>query len=141
MRSTKRGNGHIRREQIMHDQLDPMHLADYDDGGIDCGIPLVFYARITGDNTVTFTLPVGFGIRVIDIWGIQAGTPAGTINVTDGTNSISGGTIDASVGGDTDRFTTAEIDDAYHEIAGGGTLVVVGASSADAHVYVMALRT
>ena len=143
MRAVAHGNGHIRQQDVMHKAVDPIHLAEADQGPINGGIPFEFYGALDGTTTsVTVTLPAGFKVRVTDVWGVMtgAGGASDTYEVTDGTNSITGGTVDVSSAGDTDIVRATEIDDAFHEIDGGGTIVMQNASAATVIVYVHCIR-
>lgn len=80
--------------------------------------------------------------RIVDAWGVMTGAGAAldTVKITDGTNDISD-TVDLSGLGDTDRFAIGELDDAYVDIAEGGSLRVVTVSDALVRLYIMVVWT
>ena len=76
--------------------------------------------------------------RIVRVWAIMTGAGGAddTLKVTDGTNDITD-TVDLSSLGDTDLFDVGELDDAYTDIAKGGSIAVTTASDALCRVYVM----
>lgn len=112
-------------------------------GGIPVVYPVLIPSGANGD--VDVTLPAGHKIRVIgfELALKGAGTAGSTVTLKNAADAISDA-IDVSAGGDRDVFRAAEINDAFHEIAGGGTLRLTKASAgADfpgAEAYVHAVR-
>jgi hypothetical protein len=107
------------------------------------GIPVVHQIDITagalGNTDVTLT----YKTRIIDAWLVLrgAGVASTTLQVKNGTNAITDAM--AASGADQALVRAASIDDAYHEIAAGGTLRVTsatGATQPDATVYVIGYR-
>lgn len=80
--------------------------------------------------------------RIVDAWGVMtgAGGAGDTVKITDGTNDISD-TVDLSSLGDNDLFAIGELDDAYVDLAEGGSLQVEAASDALVRLYVMVVWT
>ncbi len=74
-------------------------------------------------------------LQVIDMWIICKDANAGTVKLTDGTNDITNalthGTSDKAI------VRVGTIDDAYWQIAVGGTLQAVPATGGAAEVYVL----
>jgi len=103
------------------------------------GIPVIHRINavaLTGDVDVVLVNKT----RVIEVWAVHTAVAGvgDTITVKNGANAITNA-LDFNVADQTVvRATT--IDDAFHEIAAGGTLRITGASAVDAIVYVMGLR-
>lgn len=96
-------------------------------------------AGALGNTDVTLTHKT----RVIDAWLVLrgAGVATTTLQVKNGANAITDAM--AASGSDQALVRAASIDDAYHEIAAGGTLRVTsatGATQPDATVYVLGVR-
>jgi hypothetical protein len=93
-------------------------------------------AALTGDVDVVLTHKT----RVIDVWCVAsaAGGAGDTITVKNAGNAITDA-IDLNVA-DKVVKRAGTIDDAFHEIAAGGTLRVSGASAVNAVVYVLGIR-
>lgn len=96
-------------------------------------------AGALGNTDITLTHKT----RVIDAWLVLkgAGVSTTTLQVKNGTNAITNAM--AASGSDTALVRAANIDDANHEIAAGGTLRVTsatGATQPDAIVYVSGIR-
>ena len=113
------------------------------DDNVIGGIPVIHRIDITagalGDTDVTLTHKT----RVIDAWLILrgAGVATTTLQVKNAANAITDAM--AASGSDKALVRAAEIDDAYHEIAAGGTLRVTsatGATQPEATVYVLGIR-
>jgi len=108
------------------------------------------FLQMTGDFVLTATLTAGntviihnadspFKYRVIDAWSIAKSADAGTWKVTDGTNDITNAVAVTATDKTINRAGT--IDDAYHTIAEGGSLSVIGDGSlADVEVYIKCIR-
>jgi len=106
------------------------------------GIPVLHRINIAagalGDTDVVLTNKT----RVIDAWLVLrgAGVATTTLQVKNGANAITNAM--AASGSDQAVVRCASIDDAYHEIAAGGTLRVTsatGATQPDAVVYVLGI--
>ncbi len=97
-------------------------------------------ASLTAGNTVAiFTANAPCKMRILDAWSVARSADGGTWKITDGTHDI----IPAVTVTSTDKTInrTALIDDAYYEIAAGGSLSVVGdGANADVEVTVLAMR-
>jgi hypothetical protein len=102
--------------------------------------PFWLKATLTAGNTVAiYTTNTPFKMRILDAWSVARSADGGTWKVTDGTNDI----IAAVTVTGTDKTINraATIDDAYYEIAAGGSLSVVGDGSlADVEVNILAVR-
>jgi len=103
-------------------------------------IPFVLEAAIVAGATVAIhTADAPFKYRVIDVWSVATSADGGTWKISDGTNDITDTVTVAASDKDVDRVL--QIDDAYHEIASGGSLSVVGdGATLDAIVYIKCLR-
>jgi hypothetical protein len=102
--------------------------------------PIVLKATLTAGNTVAlYTANTPYKMRILDAHSVARSADGGTWKVTDGTNDI----IPAVTVTGTDKTINraAAIDDAYYEIAAGGSLSVVGDGSlADVEVTITAVR-
>jgi hypothetical protein len=102
--------------------------------------PIIIKASLTAGNTVAlYTANTPYKLRILDAWSVARSADGGTWKVTNGTNDI----IPAVTVTGTDKTINraVSIDDAYYEIAAGGSLSVVGDGSlADVEVYITALR-
>lgn len=106
-------------------------------------VPVVFAIPIAAGALGNTDIVVTHKIRVIDAWLVLkgAGVATTTLQVKNGTSAITNAM--AASGSDTALVRAANIDDAAHEIAAGGTLRVTsatGATQPDAIVYVSAIR-
>jgi len=113
------------------------------DANVIGGIPVIHRINIAagavGNTDVTLTHKT----HVMDAWLVLkgAGVSTTTLQVKNGTNAITDAM--AASGSDKALVRAASIDDAYNEIAAGGTLRVTsatGASQPDAVVYVLGFR-
>jgi hypothetical protein len=97
-------------------------------------------ASLTAGNTVAiFTANAPCKLRILDAHSVARSADGGTWKVTDGTNDI----IPAVTVTGTDKTINraAAIDDAYYEIAAGGSLSVSGdGANADVEVTITAVR-
>jgi hypothetical protein len=110
-------------------------------------IPFVIARPIDGGAAASDDYTVEEKIRVIDVWAVHiggAGEASDTLQVLNGSNAITDA-MDWS-GADKAIVRAGEIDDAYHEIAKGGTLRITTVDS-DAGddvgagvVYVLAVK-
>jgi hypothetical protein len=102
--------------------------------------PIVLKASLTAGNTVAlYTANTPYKLRILDAHSVARSADGGTWKITDGTNDI----IPAVTVTSTDKTINraAAIDDAYYEIAAGGSLSVVGDGSlADVEVTITAMR-
>lgn len=135
--------GEIGADDIANAILDGVKAAVVANANVIGGIPLVHRIDIAagalGNTNVTLTHKT----RVIDAWLVLrgAGVATTTLQVLNGTNAITDAM--AASGSDQALVRAASINDAYHEIAAGGTLRVTsatGASQPDATVYVVGVR-
>lgn len=94
----------------------------------------VIEADTEAANLTIFDADAPIAFRVIDVWAIGTpGAASDTVKVTDGTNDITDAiAVTAAL-----IARASTIDDAYWEIAAGGTLKLVVASALDATVYIM----
>ncbi len=113
------------------------------DANVIGGIPVIHRINIAagavGNTDVTLTHKT----HVMDAWLVLkgAGVATTTLQVKNGTNAITDAM--AASGSDQALVRAASINDAYNEIAAGGTLRVTsatGASQPDAVVYVLGFR-
>lgn len=135
----------ITAAKIADDILNGAKVAEVADDNVIGGIPVIFRILLGSGANANHDVTVTNKVRVIDAWNAMkgAGTAGSTVTVQNNTNAISDA-MDCSSAGDKDVVRAGEIDDAYHEIAAGGTLRVATASSGGdfpgAECYVMALR-
>lgn len=118
-------------------------LATVADANVVGGIPVLFRIDIAAGANGNTDVISTHKIRVIDAWHVLRGAGVGseTLQVKNGANAITD-TMAAS-GSDKAVVRAASLDDAYWEIAAGGTLRVTsagGVSQPDATVYVLAVR-
>jgi hypothetical protein len=108
--------------------------------GSQGGVPFILTTTIAaGANANIHDANAPFKYRVIDAWSVATGANGGSWKLTDGTNDITDAAAVTAVDKTIDRAST--IDDAYHEIAAGGSLTVVGdGANADVIVYVKCIR-
>lgn len=85
-------------------------------------------------SVVIFNGDAPCAFRVIDVWAIGTpGASSDTVKITDGTNDITDAIdVTAALVG-----RAGTIDDAYWDIAAGGSLSAVVASALDATVFIM----
>lgn len=75
-------------------------------------------------------------VRVIDVWAVGTGTPgAGDTIIVKNTANVISSTLDMNIA-DTTIARATTLNDAYWDIAAGGTLRVSGASAVNAAVFV-----
>lgn len=106
-------------------------------------IPVVHRIDIAAGALADTDVTLTYKTRVIDAFLVLrgAGVSTTTLQVKNGTSAITNAM--AASGSDTALVRAANIDDAAHEIAAGGTLRVTsatGASQPDATVYVIGIR-
>jgi len=111
------------------------------------GVPVLFVIPVAAGEAAGVDLTVAHKTRIVDAWAVHTGgdgEASDTLTVQNGENAITDA-MDWS-GLDTAIVRAGEINDAYHEIAAGGTLCV---SPADADeqddlgagiVYVLGVR-
>ena len=127
----------LRGKAWLDEFLTGVSMAEYSSNG---GIPMVFKATLASGNTVQIhNSNAPFKYRTLDAWSVATSADGGTWKLTDGTNDI---TDTVTVTGTDKTINRAgTIDDAYHEIAAGGSLSVVGdGANADCEVYVLCMR-
>jgi len=117
--------------------LDGRQAADV---GANGGLPAIFTATVTGGSTMAIHISnAPFKYRIIDAWSVAYSADGGSWYLSDGTNAITD-TVTVTA---TDKTINraSQIDEAYSEIAAGGSMRVVGdGANADVDVYVMAVR-
>jgi len=117
--------------------LTGIQCAEADSNG---ALPFVLQATLSGGNTVQIhNSNAPFKYRILDAWSVATSADGGTWKLTDGTNDVT----DAVTVTGTDKAIDRAgiIDDAYHEIAAGGSLSVVGdGANADCEVHVLCMR-
>jgi hypothetical protein len=106
-------------------------------------------ADTAGTDNADESLTLEHKTRILDAWVVktdaaQGNNAASVVTVKDGSNSITDD-IDIQNAGDKSIKRAGEIDDAYHEIAAGGTLQVVvtkgnASDNIACEVYVLAIR-
>jgi len=107
--------------------------------GANGGVPFILTAAIVNGSTVTIhNANAPFKYRVINAWSVATTNAGGTWTVKNGTNAIT----DAVAVTATDKTINkaGTIDNDYHEVAANGSLSVVGASNANAIVYIECVR-
>lgn len=107
------------------------------------GIPVIHQVNITAGANGNTDVVLTHKTRVIDAWLILtgAGVASATLQIKNGSNAITDEM--AASGSDQALVRAASINDAYHEIAAGGTLRITGANGATmpaAVVYVLGYR-
>lgn len=127
--------------------LDGSNVKNVTEDAVIGGIPILFAVAVAGGEAGNEDVVSTHKVRVIDVWAIHeggAGEVSDTLQIFNGANALT----DAMdwAGADQAVVRALEIDDAYHEIAAGGTLRVT-TTDADAGddvgagvVYVLALR-
>lgn len=108
------------------------------------GIPVIHQINITAGANGNTDVVLTHKTRIIDAWLVLtgAGVESATLQLKNGTTNAITDAMAAS-GSDQALVRAATINDAYHEIAAGGTLRVTGASGATmpaAVVYVLGYR-
>lgn len=89
-------------------------------------------ALLTGDMDTVMPNKV----RVVDVWAVGTGTGgAGDTIIVKNTASVISSTLDMNIA-DTTIARATTLDDAFWDIAAGGTLRVSGASAVNAAVFV-----
>ena len=108
-------------------------------GTLNTVTPVCLEYEITADASSGLAVTVPFAIKIIDVIVIStASVGSATVKLTDGTNDITDAIVAAT---DTNVVRAGTIDDAYNEIAAGGTLKVVTNGASDrADVYIMGVR-
>lgn len=107
------------------------------------GVPVIFQTTIAAGALGNTDITVTHKIRVLDCFIILrgAGVSTTTLQLKNGANAIS--SLLAASGSDKDLVRTVSIDDAYYEIAAGGTLrwtSATGATQPNALAVVIAVR-
>lgn len=128
---------------VADNSLTGTKVANVADGNVIGGIPVVHRIDITAGAAGNTDIMLTHKTRVIDAWLILrgAGVASCTLQVKNGTNAITDAM--AASGSDTAVVRAANINDAYWDIAAGGTLRVTSAGAAtqpDATVFVLGLR-
>jgi len=107
------------------------------------GIPVLHVITLAAGALANTDVTLTHKTRVVDAWFVLAGAGVAstTLQIKNAANAITDA-MDAS-GSDTAIVRATTIDDAYHEIAAGGTLRVTSATGATqpaAIVYVLGVR-
>jgi len=104
------------------------------------GQSFILTAELTAGSTVQiYNAAAPFKFKVLDAWSVAKSADGGTWKLTDGSNDISDTVTVTGTDKTIDRVGT--IDDAYHEIAAGWSLSVVGdGANADVIVYINCIR-
>lgn len=113
------------------------------DANVIGGLPVLHRINIAAGALADTDVVLTHKTRVIDAWLVLrgAGVSTTTLQVKNGANAISDAM--AASGSDKAVVRAASLDDAYWEIAAGGTLRVtsaIGASQPDATVFVLGVR-
>ena len=110
------------------------------EAGGNGALTFVLKATLNGGGTVQIhNSDAPFKYRILDAWSVATSGDGGSWKLTDGSNDISD-TITVT-GSDKTIDRAGTIDDAYHEIAAGGSLSAVGdGANADCEVYVLCMR-
>lgn len=109
--------------------------------GLDNQAPsFILTATITaGADVNIFNADAPFKFRVLDAWSVATSADGGTWKLTNGTNDITDNVTVTGTDKTIDRIGT--IDNAYHEIAASGSLVVdADGANADCEVYIQCMR-
>jgi len=104
------------------------------------GVMFTLKATITAGADVTIhNANAPFKYRIVDAWSVAVSADGGSWKLTDGSNDITDSVTVTGTDKTIDRVGT--IDDAYHEIAANGTLVVdADGTTADCEVYILCMR-
>lgn len=129
--------------ELQDNSLDGTKAANGANANVIGAIPVVHRINIAAGANADTDVVLTHKTRVIDAWLVLtgAGVTSATLQVKNGANAITNAM--AASGSDKALVRTAEVDDAQHEIAAGGTLRVTGAGGATqpaATVYVLGLR-
>lgn len=140
-------NGAVTAAKLDDDILTGLHAAEVADANTDGGLPILFRIDVAGGAAGNTDLVVDEKVRVIDAWAVHtggAGQADDTIQIFNGAAAITDA-MDWS-GADNALVRAAEIDDAAHEVAAGGTLRVTttdndsGGDVGAGTVYVLAVK-
>ena len=112
------------RNVKLHNLFDSRNMKDLADLDVTAGIPILYRIDMAGGPTLTIPIEITEKSRVIDAWVINkgAGTSSDTITIKNGTDAITDA-MDIS-GADKTVKGVSTIDDAYWDIAAGGTMNV-----------------
>lgn len=135
--------GAVTEAKIEANSLTGLVVENVADKNVIGGIPVIHRIDIAAGANANVDVTLTHKTRVIDAWLVLrgAGVASETFQIKNGANAISNAM--AASGSDQALVRAASIDDAYHEIAAGGTLRVTGASGAsmpDATIYVAGIR-
>lgn len=123
--------------------LNGTKVANVAESNVIGGVPVIFMVPITAGANADVDIVSTHKVRVIDAHHVLRGAGVGSavFTVKNGANAITNAM--AASGSDKDLVRAASIDDAYYEIAAGGTLRVTGSGGASmpaALVIVTAVR-
>ncbi|MFH1567922.1 MAG: hypothetical protein ABIL09_07960 [Gemmatimonadota bacterium] len=122
------------------DELDPITP-----GGATYGVPFVLaitYANLGAGGQNIFADNAPFKFRVIDAYIVATSGDGGNVQVNNGKVGALGNAITSNMACGADKAVTrnTSIDDAEHEIALNGSLVLVGSGIEDGVAYITCLR-
>lgn len=135
--------GEIDLADIAPASLDGTIAKTVADDNVIGGMPVIHRIDITAGTNADTDVTLTHKTRVIDAWLLLrgAGVTSAVLTVKNGANAITDGM--AASGSDTALVRASTIDDAYYEIAAGGTLRVTGSGGAaqpEATVYILGIR-
>lgn len=137
--------GAVEESMLVANSLTGLVAANVADVNVIGGIPVVHRIATAGGATANTDVTLTHKTRVIYVWTVNKGlgTASDTIQVLNATNAITDA-IDINIA-DTTKAEASTYDDAYAEIAAGGTLRVTetdggGSDSPAVDVYVLGLR-
>lgn len=132
--------------QMQQGRVDGTDVDDVANVNVRGGIPVVHRVDIANAATNSVDTVLKHKTRVIDVWVVKtdgAGGLSDTIQVKNGATNVITDAIDNNKA---DKVVThaLTIDDAYHEVAAGGTLRVTSTKASAANVactvYVLGIR-
>lgn len=141
--TAKLANGAVTEVKIAANALTGLVAANVANANVIGGIPVLHRIDISAGANADVDVTLTHKTRIVDAWLVLrgAGVASETFQVKNATNAITNAM--AASGSDQALVRAASIDDAYHEIAAGGTLRVTGASGAsmpNATIYVVGVR-
>ena len=112
------------RNVKLHSLFDSRNMKNLPDLAVTAGIPILYRVQMIGGPTMTTPVEITEKSRVIDAWVINkaAGTSSDTITIKNGTDAITDAMDIAGANKTVKGVST--IDDAFYDIAAGGTMNV-----------------